>query len=394
MSYLPRKISSQLLKSLQRGKSILLLGPRQVGKTTLVRHDVHADLTLNFADPEIKLRYEKDPPQLGREIKKFAEDHQKCPLIVIDEVQKIPIIMDLAQQLIDDKIAKFILTGSSARKLRRGGTVNLLPGRVVSLKMSPLMITELPNCNIEISDLLLYGALPEISLEQDNDNKETDLRSYVTSYLEEEIRAEAIVRNLGGFSRFLEVACSESGYILNSSKLSQEIGVAVSTISEYYQILVDCLVAHRIDPISNSKTRRRLIKSPKYLIYDLGVRRVAANEGVRLPRHYFGHLFEQLVGLELLRIAQLSEGTKIKYWRDSNGLEVDFVIEHQKTFTPIEVKWSDKPNKNDAKHLEIFLKEYPESNKGYIVSQTPRPYDLNDNISVISWRDIHTIIQN
>ncbi len=394
MTYLTRTLALSLKKALHRGKSVLLLGPRQVGKTTLIKHEADADLSFSFADPETKLRYEKDPPQLGKEIRKYAESFKNMPLIVIDEVQKIPIIMDLAQQLIDDKIARFLLTGSSARKLRRSGEVNLLPGRVVSLQMSPLTIDELPDDQISLTDLLLYGALPEITLEQDLDNKETDLRSYVTTYLEEEVRAEALVRKLGSFIRFLEVACSESGNILNASKLSQEIGVTSATISDYYQILDDCLIAHRIDPISNGNTRRRLIKSPKYLIFDLGVRRIAANEGRRLPKNQLGHLFEQFIGLELIRLSHLSEGIKIRYWRDSSGPEVDFVIEESKQYIPVEVKWSDKPNKHDAKHLELFMNEYPQARQGYIICQTPMPYDISERVTAISWRDIQKIIQH
>ena len=180
-------------------------------------------------------------------------------------------------------------------------------------------------------------------------------------------------------------------YILNASKLSQEIGVASTTIAEYYQILEDCLVADRIDPICDRKTRRRLIKSPKYLIFDLGVRRIAANEGRRLSKNQFEDLFEQFVGLELIRVSQISEGFKVRYWRDSNGPEVDFIIESAKRYIPIEVKWSDKPNKHDARHLEIFMDEYSQAKKGYIICQTPLSYDLSSRVTAISWRDIQEI---
>jgi len=192
---------------------------------------------------------------------------KKRPLVFVDEIQKIPQIMDTIQLAIDKKLANFILTGSSLRKLRRKKKdVNLLPGRVIELNLGGLTLLELgddiyPN----LEDLLLNGALPEIILQKDSQCKELLLTSYVNIYLEEEIRAEAHVQNLASFSRFLTYAAVDAGKQLNVTNLSREIGVSRHTIEEYYQILQDCLIADRIEPIVKSTTRRRLTKAPKYL---------------------------------------------------------------------------------------------------------------------------------
>lgn len=389
MHYLQRAIKVKLDHILKRGKSLLLLGPRQTGKTTLMR-EIKATRVIDFANPTIRLRYEKDPGLLIQEIESLEPGAK--PLIVIDEVQKVPAILDATQYLIDNKLAQFILTGSSARKLKRDGEVNLLPGRVIALQLDALMISEIPSAKRQIENLIVDGSLPEIVLTDDDADREQLLESYVITYLEEEIRMEALVRNLGSFSRFLELAAAESGYLANLHKISQMIGVAASTIESYYQILEDCLVVERIEPITESKTRHRLVKAQKYLFYDLGVRRVAAREGRRLPSKYLGHLFEQFVGIELIKLSRLqTERTRIRYWSDANGPEVDWVVESPQHWTPIEVKWTDTPSIKDARHLKIFLEEYPKAKHGYIICRTPHRMKIADNITAISWEELATL---
>ena len=289
MKYITRLQEEKIKRLINRNKSVLLLGPRQTGKTTLISC-FKSDLFISLVPPEIRQRYEKSPGLLTGEVEALENKGvSKRPLVFLDEVQKVPSILDSVQDLIDRRKANFILTGSSARKLRRGSQVNLLPGRVVALRLDPLILREAPASNLE--ERLLFGALPGILSVAHSEERETDLESYVTTYLEEEIRAEAVVRNLGSFGRFLEYAASESGQVVNLRKLSQEIVVSHTTINSYYQILEDCLVAERIEPITRSKTRKKLTKSQKYLLFDLGVRRLAAREGRGLPRDVFGRLF-------------------------------------------------------------------------------------------------------
>ena len=392
MPYIKRSLEKVIAHTLDRKKSILLFGARQTGKTTLFRR-FSADLSISFAHPGTRLRYEKNPELLIGEIEALAQSMLNKPLVFIDEVQKIPTILDAIQYLIDNQTAYFMITGSSARKLKKNSTLNLLPGRVVSLRLEPLCLLELIEQERSLEDLLIYGSLPGILNVSLASDKELDLQSYVQIYLEEEIRTEAVVRNMASFSRFLELAASESGNILNLSKLSQEIGVAHTTISAYYQILEDCLIAERIDPFLKTKTRRKLGKSPKYLFFDLGLRRLAAHEGAQLPEKYKGWLFEQFIGLELMRYTRfLEKKYQVRFWRDLSGIEVDWIIEAQDLLIPIEVKWTDAPTLQDAKHLHIFLEEYPEAKQAYIVCQTPRDIKLSEKITAISWKNLPSIL--
>lgn len=388
MEYITRDITKKIIAVLERGKSILLLGPRQTGKTTLLEHIV-CDGTFSLADVRVRLRYEANPGALASEIEALAETKQGRLLIIIDEIQKVPLLMDVAQDLIDRKIAQFILTGSSARKLRRGKEINLLPGRVIAIHMDPLSLHEISGKPYTLMDGLLYGSLPEVVLTNDDNDREELLNSYITTYLEEEIRAEAAVRNVGSFARFLELAAGESGNPINISNLSKQIGVTIHTIESYFEILVDCLIAEQVQPILKSKSNRKLAKSQKYLLFDLGVRRIAAKEGRRLPMGHLGLLFEQFIGLELIRIARSkSLGTEVRYWRDLNGPEVDWVVESPDKYTPVEVKWTDLPTLKDARHLQTFLNEYEEAETGFIVCQTPRKMKLANNIYAIPWQEI------
>lgn len=395
MDYIPRMLENQIQEAVKRKKSVLLLGARQTGKSTLLKqltNQLKISKTISFILPEVRQRYEQNLALLTGEIESLAETN-KVPLIVIDEVQKIPAVLDTVQDFIDRNRAQFILTGSSARKLRKGTHVNLLPGRVVVLRLDPLILSEIPNQYQTLEELLLFGSLPGILLTETEKNKEIDLRSYVTTYLEEEIRSESIVRHLGSFAQFLSLAASESGNIVSFRKLSQEIGVAHTTIAAYYETLIDCLVAECVLPLIHTKTRRKLLHAPKYLFFDMGIRRICANEGRRLPEKYLGMLFEQWVGLELIRRARLSqEGINILFWRDATGSEIDWIVEIHKNYLPIEVKWTSKPTLNDAKYLRLFLSEYSNAEKAYVICRTPTRVKLANQIYAIPWQDIDEIL--
>lgn len=395
MAYIKRLIQDSIQEILLQEKSILLLGPRQTGKTTLLVHELLPDMSYSFLQPELRRRFEANPELLLSEIKGFIrlQDYRGLPIVCIDEIQKVPAIMDVIQLAIDNHLARFVLTGSSARKLKRvKGDLNLLPGRVIELRLDALSLLELTQMP-DLEDLLLNGCLPEIILQPDVIHKERLLTSYVGIYLEEEIRAEAIVRNLASFSRFLSYASIEAGKQINMSKLSQEIGVTRHTVNEYYQILEDCLIADRIEAITQVTTRRRLSKAPKYLFFDLGIRRIAAGEGLRLPKKYFSELFEQFVGIEILKLIRIfARQAKLRYWRDHQGPEVDYVIEYNRQFLPIEVKWTDKPGKEDVKHLITFMSEYECVRPAYVVCRTPRPFAITDDILAINWQDLPKVV--
>lgn len=390
MKYIPRLLEEKIRHSIHRNRSVLLFGARQTGKTTLTgRFD--SDLSISFIQPDIRQRYEKSPHLLRGEVEAVVSKQRgNRPLVVLDEVQKVPLILDAVQDLIDRDKANFLLTGSSARKLRRSTGVNLLPGRVSVFKLDPFSLLEF--AAPDLNERLLYGSLPGILAVQGSGDREIDLESYVTTYLEEEVRAEAAVRNLGDFARFLELAASESGGIVNLRKLSQEIGVSHTTIGAYYQILEDCLIAERIEPLTQSKTRKKLTKSAKYLFFDLGVRRLAAREGTKLSRDTLGRLFEQFVGLELLRCTHVkSQTAKIRFWRDPDGPEVDWIIDEENAYTPVEVKWTEKPAASDIRHLEVFLSEYPSAKIGYLVCQVPRKAKLSGKVFALPWQSLNEL---
>lgn len=392
MRYIKRALEDQIHRALKRNKSILLLGPRQTGKTTMIKK-IQANLSISLTSPSTRIRYEKEPNLLQSEIEAIPPlKNNKQPLIVVDEIQKAPRLLDVAQDLIDRSKARFILTGSSARKLKTKHDLNLLPGKVVSLRLDPFSMNELSPKNL--TDSLLYGTLPGICATRSIKDKEIDLESYVTLYLEDEIRSEALVRNLASFARFLELAASESGKISNLRKISQEIGVAHTTIASYYDILEDCMIAERIEPFTKSNTRKKLTKSAKYIFFDLGVRRIAAREGTKPTREHFGHLFEQFIGLELTRLSRTtSKKIRIWFWRDPDGPKVDWIIQKDNLLIPIEVKYSDIPRDTDTRHLQTFLSEYKNrSSRGYIVCQTPRKAQITKQITAIPWQDLPSLI--
>jgi predicted AAA+ superfamily ATPase len=258
------------------------------------------------------------------------------------------------------------------------------------IHLDPLSLEEHQPRSLE--EALLDGSLPGIQSVDDPGDRESDLSAYVTAYLEEEIRAEAATRNLGAFARFLELSAAEAGGIINLRSLASDVGVAHTTIAAYYQILEDCLVAERIEPLCTSATRRKLTRSDKYLFFDMGVRRIAAREDRRVIPVRFGQLFEQWVGLELLRGTRSSPATmRLRFWRDPDGPEVDWLIDQEGVYTPIEVKWTDSPCEADARHLKTFMKEYATSEAAYVVCRCPRKIKLSDRTIALPWQELPSL---
>lgn len=382
-----------------------MLGPRQVGKTTLLEEavrDIHPLLTFQLQDPAVKIELERDPDRLIRAAR-ATSGHVS---VFIDEAQKIPALFDAAQILIDEKKASFFFTGSSARKLRRKG-VNLLPGRIRLLTLEPLLWGELGllaggydspipalalrNVNetaLTIEDTLVFGHLPGILSASPQDATDL-LQAYARLYIEEEIRAEALSRAIGPFSRFLELAAAESGTAPNFTKLSKESGVSVPTIKQYYSILEDTLIVERVDGFVKN-ARKRILSTSRYYFFDLGVRNALA----RLPLVHEilnaqkGVLFEHAVMLELIRrIRLLKTNHKVYYWRTAGGTEVDCVIESHDELIPIEIKSSSNVSPSDLTGLKSFIADYGEKVKrAFVVTMGKRPEKVDDRITVLPWR--------
>lgn len=394
-----RHLTRNLVRTLESGKSVLLLGPRQVGKSTLIKEVLSKQFSFDsilLQNPELRIRYEKDPSRLIHEY----ELGNSGNIIYIDEIQKVPTLFDSIQYLIDEHGKQFILTGSSARKLRRSQT-NLLPGRLILHNLDPLMWGELgltkdslipeitlPNIpnpiKYSLEEAIIYGSLPGI-VSVDTEQRRELLKSYSTIYLEEEIRAEAISRNVGLFSSFLQLVSSESGGNPNFTKISNETGISVITIKEYFKVLVDTLIIHQLPPFIKS-ARRRISKTPKYFLFDMGVKNATADMPIEagLINTDRGRLFEHFVILEMFRRQKLKNNFKLYYWRTQSDLEVDLVIETNDKIIPIEIKSAKFIRPSDLSGLKAFLDEH-KINKGYVISQDLKPYKLSDKVTVIPW---------
>jgi len=390
-----RFIESRIIEALENDRSFFLLGPRQTGKTTslsgIFRSRQH--LAFNLMETKDRLRYERDPSLLAQEISASGIKH-----VFIDEIQKVPAVLDDIQVLIDRDKKVFALTGSSARKLRRKD-VNLLPGRALHFRMDALVYPEyrkaLEIANVtDLKRILKNGELPGIlTLFADSREKQARevLSSYVTSYLEEEIRAEALVRNLGAFSRFLKLAAEASGGLLSMRSMAQDIGVTHATISGHFQVLVDSLVVERVDSLLPAGERGKLRKASKYVFFDTGVRNAASEVlgPAEFTSEYWGSLFEQWVGLSILRMMRARGiSGKLLYWRDYAGREIDWVIDLGGRWIPVEVKWGENIRPADVRHLEYFIETYGDKvDHGRLVFTGMRDRKIGDRITALSFRN-------
>jgi predicted AAA+ superfamily ATPase len=282
--------------------------------------------------------------------------------VILDEVQKIPELLDVVHYLIEEKKIKFILTGSSARKLKKKGT-NLLAGRALTYKMYPLTSIELGN-DFDYHDALKWGTLPAIFNEED---KQGFLESYVMTYLEEEVKQEGLTRNLGAFSRFLESASFSQGSMLSISEVARSCAVSRKIAENYFSIIEDLLIAHFL-PAFTKRVKRELIKSQKFYFFDTGIFRTIRPKGpLDSPEEIEGASLETLVLQELLAINDyFCLRNKIYYWRTKQGVEIDFVLYGEKTIIAIEVKRKGRIGQKDLKGLKLFLKDYP-SAKAYLL---------------------------
>lgn len=399
-----RNMDSSIRTLAAKGQSALILGPRQTGKTFLIKTCLSGAKNLieyPLQNPEIRLDLERDPAVVVRQIRARADK----PLVFVDEAQKVPGVFDSIQYLIDEKKASFFITGSSARKLRRKG-VNLLPGRVRTFRLDPLSWNEfgwlhneerglfgLPNLNAikgySFEKSLVFGSLPGIVGLTDDQERAGLLKSYTQTYLEEEIRAEALSRKIGQFGRFLELAARESGTNPNLTKLSLESGVSVPTIKEYFQILEDTLVVEKVEPYLKN-ARKRILTSPRYYFFDTGVRNALARVPLtaELLNADKGTLFEHAVILELIRRIRAQHlDYKVHYWRTSGGAEVDCVIDTGKEIIPIEIKSGAKVALSGLRGLTSFIETYKGKVKRAFVITTGRvPEQLSDIITALPWQ--------
>lgn len=357
-------------------QSLFLWGPRQTGKSTLLRllfpRALHFDL-LNASE----FRLLKSQPEALRE-RCRAVDPKAGP-VIIDEVQKIPELLDEVQWNIENLGVRFILSGSSARKLRRTGQ-NLLGGRAVRRELFPLVSQEIPRFGLE--QALTRGLLPKIY--QSEDASEL-LHAYAADYLKEEVHAEALVRNLPAFSRFLEVVALSNGEIVNYTNIAREVGVSAAAVKDYYTILVDTLLGDFV-PAFLLRPKRRVIQTPKFYLFDVGVCGALAGKEKVLPRsEAFGRAFEHFLWQELRAYTHYSSGRRfaISYWRTSSQFEVDFVL--GKGELAVESKSSDHLSTHHLKGLRAFGEEYPQARR-IVVTREARKRITDDKIEIYPWQ--------
>ena len=402
-----------LREKLARPYVHLLFGARQTGKSTLLRALLPPEtVVVDLADPKERTRHLADPGAFVKDCRSLPTNKQG-QFVFVDEAQSVPSIFDAVQHLYDgDKTRwRFVVCGSSARKLRRIGA-NLLPGRSFYHRLFPLTLAEHPADQPPVpyaasplpfawgegrkperpfpaSDLvtrLASGELPGVVAAPEPDRAEL-LRAFAFVHLEEEIRREALVKDWGAFVRFLQLAAAESGQLVNFAAISQESGVSQPTVKSYYQLLEDMFVGFRVEAFSRS-SRKTLLSTPKFLFFDLGVRHAAAGLSAtpNVVKVSPGSFFEQWVGIELWKRLQYLGQGKLHHLRTKDGAEVDFIIEREGTLTPIEVKWSEKPTGQDARHLLTFLEEHPKQAKqGYLVCRCSRPAQLHEQITALPW---------
>ena len=408
-----RWYAEPLREKLKRPFVHLMFGARQTGKSTLLSTLLPDDaLRIDLSDPAERSRHLSDPGEFIK-LCRALPPPKKGHFVFVDEVQSVPTILDAVQHLYDaDKERwRFVLCGSSARKLRQTG-VNLLPGRSFMHRLYPLTLIEhpapappipyavsplpfpwrkreglsvpFPAWNLE--SRLAYGSLPGIVASEENDRADL-LKAFSVIHLEEEIRREALVKDWGAFVRFLQMAAAESGQILNYASISRETGISQPTIKAYYQLLEDMFIGFRV-PVYAKSPRKNLLSTPKFFFFDLGVRNAAAGlnpspDGVKVNP---GSFFEQWVGIEMWKRVQYLGSGRLYYQRSRDGAEVDFIIEQGRSLLPIEVKWTENPSLSDARHLLKFMEENPSGAKrGYIVCRCARPMEMHEKITALPW---------
>ena len=340
-------------------QSFFLFGPRGTGKSTLVKARFKDALYFDLLKPEIFQTFSAHPGTLRERLLASPDK----TIVVIDEIQKVPALLSLIHSMIEEKRGwQFILTGSSARKLKRAG-VDLLAGRALLRSLHPFMASELGD-RFSMDQAPRTGLLPIVV---DSTEPEQILKTYAALYLREEVQLEGLVRNVGAFSRFLEAVSFSHASILNISNVARECEVERKVVEGYVNILEDLLLGYRLN-VFTKRARRALIAHPKFYLFDAGVYRSLRPKGpLDSPEEIGGHALEGLVGQHLRAWIDYSNNDcSLYFWRTRSGVEVDFIVYGSVGLFAIEVKHSARIHPKDLKSLKTFKQDYPES-KAYLL---------------------------
>ena len=360
-------------RELLKQRSCFLFGPRQTGKSTLVRHQLADVRTYNLLDPTLFIRLSRNPALIREALAPQTE------IIVIDEIQKMPALLNEVQLMIEEHGVRFFLTGSSARTLRRKG-VNLLGGRARSRVLHPFVSAELGD-HFRLERALEFGLLPSVYF---SDAPAEDLAAYSGDYLKEEVAAEALVRNIGAFSRFLEVAALSHGRMINFSQIASDAQVPASTVREYYGILEDTFIAHEV-PAYTETRKRKAVSTSKYYLFDIGLaRHLQGRRGLPLGTAEYGEAFESFVLQEIKGFCDYHLLDPPRYWRSKSQFEVDFVVGE----LAVEVKAKKAVSHRDLRGLRA-LREENRLSHYVLVSLEPMARRV-DGIDILPWREFLT----
>jgi predicted AAA+ superfamily ATPase len=371
------------LPDLLKHKSFFLFGPRSTGKTYLIRQQLKdRALVIDLLRSEFLLRLSSSPSELEHLI---DADALKRTIVVIDEIQKVPELLNEVHRLLEDKPGmRFLLTGSSARKLKRS-EADMLAGRAWKAELFPLTWSEIPG--FDLDRYLRFGGLPQV---YPSKAPEEELFSYVETYLREEIRAEGLIRKLPPFSRFLKSAALSNGQLLNFAQIGSDCQVSPSTVREYYAILEDTLIGFMLEPWTDSK-KRKAISTAKFYFFDPGVTHtLAGTKTLDRNSSLYGNSFEQFIGMELrayLSYKRIKE--PLTFWRSTHGYEVDYLIG---AHTAIEVKATNRISKRDQHGLSALSEE--KVFKHMLIVSQDRVRTKDEHILCLHWKDFLEMLWN
>ncbi|MCY4400790.1 MAG: DUF4143 domain-containing protein [Gemmatimonadetes bacterium] len=363
---------------LPRGQSAFLWGARKTGKSTLLGHRFPHSIRFDLLDTRLLLELTRAPWTLAERIRAFGRYSRVLP-VIIDEVQKVPAILDEVHRLIESERLSFVLCGSSARKLKRG-RANLLGGRAWRYALHPLTWPEVPD--FDLVRALNQGLIPE---HYDSAHHRRGLAGYVDDYLKEEVFDEGLARNAPAFARFFEALAFCHGELLNYSNVARDCGVSSKTVKEYFQILVDTLLGVLVEPFSRRRSRAVITRAPKFYLFDVGVANHVAGRRIESTASPdFGRALEHLVLMELLAYRSYRERDfPVRFWRTKSGLECDFVLGLEGEVA-IEVKGDSRVRRADLRGLRAFVEEH-RPRQAVVVCNESASRRTDDGIWILPW---------
>jgi predicted AAA+ superfamily ATPase len=374
MEPIPRRLRIDL----PAAQSAFLWGPRKTGKSTFLRSCFPRSPRFDLLRSELFIELTRRPFLLREQLVALDARRLDGP-VIIDEVQKVPALLDEIHWLIENKHLRFVLCGSSARKVKRG-RANLLGGRAWRFQMHPLVSEEVPD--LDLLRALNRGMIPAHYLSQEY---RKSLQAYVRDYLKEEVFDEGLTRNVPAFSRFFEAIGYSHGQLTNYANIARDCGVDAKTVKEYYQILVDTLLGTMVEPFKRRQERQVISKAAKFYLFDVGVAGAITRRHVTEPRgEQFGRALEHFILMEILAHRSYEElDYNVSFWRTKTGLEVDFVLGRGEV--ALEVKGSDRVDATDLRPLRAFVEEHRP--KMAIVVCTERARRVHDGIQLVPWRE-------